>query len=180
MSDTNLQHVGTSYIISWNRKGLAKLKTKDVKDVMLRATRAMGLRWRRSHLPRYFTNEGFREFRYQPRAGQGATRSKFKRRRRRQYYERKRHEKGHTLPLVWSGELRRMAVYGPRLVKVTGTSHYQVARMPMPRKANWKNPDSKVHPIQELRSVSDRVMKDLHKFLVHEVDRQLKAFAQRK
>jgi hypothetical protein len=150
------------------------LKPKVRKKLVLQVARDMGMAWRRRHLDRYFTTPGYREFKFAPRSGQGNRRPANPRLRKHTYYERKRREKGHVRPLVWSGELRQIAVYGGRWVHVGGTSKKVWAKMPMPRKANLKHPNSDAHPIKELRSTSNKVMKDLNKTVQKSTDAQFR------
>lgn len=61
----------------------------------------MGVMWHREFRPKHFTAAGAREYGYQPRSGERGSRGSkaFKS----SYTGRKLRQKGHTLPLVWSG-----------------------------------------------------------------------------
>lgn len=67
----------------------------------------MGQRWHSAFLPRHFTHEGARRYRYTTRQGQGPLGG---RRYAQSYTGRKQRYYGHTLPLVYTGTSRRRAM----------------------------------------------------------------------
>ena len=72
------------------------MKKREFNNTVLKpAWEAVGAYWHRHMLPKHFTEQGAREYHYAKRT--------------RNYQKRKRREKGHNLPLVWSGESRRMS-----------------------------------------------------------------------
>jgi len=104
--------------------------------------------WHTALRPKHFTKSGAREYGYLPRKGEesGAGRSFWK-----SYTGRKQKKFGHTLPLVFTGELREMS----------GTANIQPTakgvRVALSRanKANWHNPHSQIDMREELTRVSD-------------------------
>jgi hypothetical protein len=154
-----------------NLSGVALLKKNDVKDAIRAAMQGMGVHWRRRFLPKHFTHAGAREYGYHPRAGEKGSHRK--------YYGSYTHQKlrkmNHTLPLVYSGEMRRQALFG--LQKVRAIAHRDgefTVKMRMPNKANYKNSHSRIHPIQELRKVSGMEIVALERFLERQVETNLR------
>lgn len=68
---------------------LKRTLNRIIKNSLLRALQE----WRRSILPQHFTEQGARKYGFRTRT--------------RKYRERKKREKGHSRPLVWSGESER-------------------------------------------------------------------------
>lgn len=109
------------------------------KSILKRAWDAAGQYWHRVILPKKFTHAGATEYNYQPRE-QG-------------YEAQKRKKFGHTYPLVWSGELERLA---RRLMDVRSDSKGARIVIHGPRylfayRKNIRQPDK----AEELRRVSE-------------------------
>jgi hypothetical protein len=103
--------------------------------------------------PKHFTHEGAQEYGYTPRSGEaGGTSSKdfF-----RSYTGRKQRKFGHTLPLVYTGELREMSKTANIQPTASGV-HVALSRA---NKANWHNPNSQIDMRDELTRVSDEEAK---------------------
>lgn len=96
--------------------------------------------WHEDVLPLHFTASASRKYRYQPRRGEGGRGGN---KWHRTYTGRKQRYKGHTLPLVWSGQSRREMI---RRIRITGTSKSVAGTMYPPRyfwmyRKDLKQPD---------------------------------------
>lgn len=147
--------------------GVESLKKKQVNDVLKAAMYALGLRWRRRYLPLHFGEKAARRYNYTPRAGErGRDGSKdFDR----SYTGRKLRFLKHKRPLEFTGEGKRQALNGQRLVYATRDK----VRMPLPSKFNWRHPKSRVRMADEIRAVTVTESKELTKFLIETIDRLL-------
>lgn len=148
-------------------KGVESLKKKQVNDVLKAAMYALGLRWRRRYLPLHFGNAASRRYGYTPRAGErgAGRRQTFDR----SYTGRKLKFLKHTRPLEFTGEGKRQALNGARLVYATRDK----VRIPLPTKFNWRHPKSRVRMADEIRAVTAGESKELTAFLVETIDRLL-------
>lgn len=110
------------------------------------AVASAGELWKREFLPRHFTFEAYRLYNYQPRARSTAARS--------------RRINGRALPLVRTGQLRRMATgeAGP----ATGKGGRLQVVIPAPYYINFKRQIrdelTRVHP-SELRAMAEEVVR---------------------
>lgn len=98
---------------------------------------AVGLRHKRANLPKHFTEAGASEYGY-------ATRS-------RKYTRAKQRKHGHTLPLVYTGQLRAAV----RVPEIRATSKGVKVVLRGSQKANRRHPKSRADMVAELRQVSD-------------------------
>jgi hypothetical protein len=155
--------------VSVQARGIDALSQRDRNDSLREAMVAVGLRHRRRNLPKHFTKLAYQLYRYAPRAGDpGNTRKSF----RGSYQGRKLRLFGHTLPLVFTGELRKLTLYGLRTVNATASRGEATVKIRLPNKANFKNPNSKVHPLKELQAVNGAELVDLERFAGEELERQ--------
>lgn len=143
------------------------IKRREFVKLGKESMQAVGLRHRRLNLHHHFEKRAFSRYGYARRRGDfnprvGGT-----------YSSRKLKLFGHIKPLVFTGELRRLTLNGVRLVKAIARNAGElVARMPMPRKANLKNPYSTIHPLKELQLFAAVEIADLDKFLAEDFDRR--------
>lgn len=147
--------------------GIEGLPKRRVNNALKRANIATGLHFRRNFLKHRFTQQGGRRLNYTPRSGElrvGLPDS----RRPRSYAARKLRKLGHSDPLVFSGEGRRLALHGPQIVRATKDT----IRIPLPRKFNFRNPKSRVVMSDEIRRVTDREAAALSKFLAAQIERE--------
>lgn len=151
-------------------RGAELLTQKKINDAMKRAMYSLGVRWKTLFLPKHFTKGGAKEYGYKPRKGEAGSSRKFKG----SYTWRKLVKFKHTLPLVYTGEMRQEALFGSRKIRVTSTSKESTVYISMPMKANFKNPKSEVHPIQELRKVSEGELAQMEVWLTEYVEAELK------
>lgn len=107
-----------------------------------------GRRWHREMRPKHFTTAGAREYNYRPRKGErgNTDRKGF----RRSYTGRKLRMMGHTRPLEFTGEGKRLS----RIQDVRATS--KRVRVILPRKFNFRNPHSQINMREELTTISKR------------------------
>jgi hypothetical protein len=124
------------------------LTRREMNRVLEKAWFQPGKNWAGNLRPKHFTKEGEQEYGYEPRSGeqQGASGKAFWR----SYTGRKLKEKGHTLPLVWSGELRDKA----RTSCIEATSKGVRVFLSEANKAKFHNPKSKIDMRAELTRVS--------------------------
>ena len=147
--------------------GALALKQSEINAVTREAMRALGLRWRRKYLPKHFTHQGAREYKYTRRKNYVTSKRK-----RESYVQRKKREKGHTLPLVWSGEGRREALRSKKVV-ATATSTKAKATIPLPSVFNFRSKFSKVDMRKEITTVSAAELRELEVFLANEMAKGL-------
>lgn len=145
--------------------GVEALTKKQVNDALKDAMSAMGMRWRRRYLPLHFGNGASTRYGYTPRAGEHGSGKKFNR----SYTGRKLRFLHHTRPLEFTGEGKRQALNGQRVVYATRDK----VRIPLPRKFNWRNKKSKVRMADEIRAVTPQEAQELTAFLVENIDRNL-------
>lgn len=101
----------------------------------------------RDFMPGHFTKEGARKHKYKPRRGEepGLSRKQFFR----SYTGRKQREKGHTLPLVWSGASRVLA----QVRDVRGNTK-RARLVQHARGLNRRNKHSDINMAREISDVS--------------------------
>ena len=121
------------------------------------------LMWKRDFRPIHFTDRGFRIYQYTPRKGQNYPRGS--KRFWKSYFGRKLRYKKHSLPLVWSGELRDVTDKG--YIRSTGKSGKYV--MSGAQKANFRAAGSRVNMREELT----RVIPSERRAMVRELDREM-------
>jgi hypothetical protein len=110
-----------------------------------------GMFWLKDIRPKHFTVAGAREYGYTPRSGEGQSGKLFWR----SYTGRKQKSKGHTRPLVWSGELEELSKTGRITATATANrSHCKVA-LSAARKANFRHPSSRIDMADELTRASE-------------------------
>ena len=117
----------------------------------------IGLRWHQEFLPKHFTKEGEKEYNYTPRKGEeeGTSGKAFWR----SYTGRKLKAKGHTLPLVWSGELRQ----GSKTARITATRNGVKVFLTDCQKAKFQGPNTEIDMAYELTHLSDSEREELVK-----------------
>lgn len=146
--------------------GAEGLRQGQINAAVRDSMHALGLRHRRRNLPSRFTKAGARKLGFKPRRGESNPQ------RRGTYSNRKLRLLGHVLPNVYSGELRRLTLYGVRDVRATATSREAKVRIVLPRKANLHHPRGP-NTLEELRSVAADERADLERFLVEDLERRL-------
>lgn len=144
------------------------LTRRDFNDMKRRTFDVIGRTWHRDMLAKHFSHAGAREYGYRPRKGmpgnphpQGFDRS---------YSGRKLRAMGHTRPLEYSGEGRRLA----RIQDIRVTS--KRVRVILPRKFNRRNPHSQIDMREELTTVSEGEERQLVYLADRHLDRQLGAY----
>lgn len=147
--------------------GIEGLPKRRVNNVLKRANISTGKHFRRNFLKHRFTQQGGRRLNFTPRSGElrvGLPKAKSPN----SYAGRKLRKLGHSDPLVFSGEGKRIALNGPQIVHATKDT----IRIPLPRKYNFRNPNSRVNMSDEIRRVSNREAVALSKFLAAQIDRE--------
>ncbi len=157
--------------VRWHARGFESLTKSQLNEALRLMMHAVGLRHRRRHLAKHFTKAAYRAYGYAPRQGDNGSGSPF----RGSYQYRKLRKFSHTLPLVYTGELRRLTLYGRQDVRATAAGGNAKARIVLPRKANLRNPWSLTNPLKELQAVSGAEMADLERFAGEQLERELKA-----
>ena len=150
--------------------GVEALKRRDINNATRRAMYSLGLRHRTLHLPKHFEHRAFSEYGsvYKPRKGQHNPRKPGS------YTNRKLRKFSHTKPLVYTGELRRLTLFGARKIRVTSTSKEATVHIGLPNKANWKNPHSQVNMLAELRAVSEAELAKMEVWLTELIEQELR------
>lgn len=138
-------------------RGWEALKRSELNELLRQALTHMALRWKRRFLPKHFTKAGAREYQYKPRRGELDPRKKGT------YSNRKLRLFGHVLPNVYTGELRRLSLYGATDIVAKATSTRAWARVRLPKKANFR--------LHELQIVSQGEKTDLETFLAEDIER---------
>lgn len=152
------------YDVQYVIRGVGALKTGEVSQAVRNAMEAMGKFWRRNFLAKRFTHEGARELGFKRRKGEtgsgGSGRPRPK-----TYTWKKWKLFGHTLPNVYSGELKRLSLYGPMIVKATHAGANAMVRIRLPRKASFRMAD--------MQSTSQRELDAMSAFLSKQLEREL-------
>jgi len=156
-------------VLNLNLKFTGHPLTKREFNVMLRETfRVIGQKWHREMRPKHFTHAGAREYGYSPRKGEAGNRNRkgFAS----SYTGRKLRLVGHTRPLEFTGEARRLS----RIQDIRVTS--KRVRIILPRKFNFRNPHSRVDMRKEITTVSHREEQELIAAADKDLDRRIKAW----
>lgn len=156
--------------VTVNLSGAEMLTRKKINDAMRRAMYSLGVRFKTLLLPKHFTKAGAREYGYKPRKGESGSGRRFEK----SYTWRKLRKFSHTLPLVYSGELRKETLFGSQKIRVTSTSKESTVHIGLPLKANYKNPHSEIHPLKELQTVSEMELARMEVWLTEYVEAELK------
>jgi len=134
----------------WFDRGFfSGISRKRWRAILAEAWHRVGTHWHRYILPKHFTHRGATEYRYAKRSDK--------------YTTRKFQKFGHTYPLVWSGNLKRMAM-GMRDVRATSKGVRIVLRVP-PYIYQFRGDDRGVYPAQELRAVSGADAREIERTL---------------
>lgn len=105
-----------------------------------------GVVWHTQNRAKHFTKKGAREYGYTPRKGEQGGGASFAG----SYTAQKLKRFGHTLPLVFTGEGRRLT----KVARITSTSKGVKVRMVSARKFNFKPVGGRIDMADELRRVS--------------------------
>ncbi len=152
----------TGAVPSVARKALTKIKRQ--------SWRQTGEHWHGRYRPKHFRRSAIREYGYTPRTGEpGSSNPKGG------YMRRKRREKGHGLPLVWSGTSRRLT----RLRDVRATTKGARVVMNAPT-LNRRHPKSRINMREEMTRISVRERNELTKVLGRGMDRRLRQIRTRR
>ena len=128
-------------------KGIAGMGRREFNEYFMTPAMAeAGHHWAQKIVPKHFTYAAKSEYNYLPRRGESGSGRGFKN----SYTAKKLAKFGHTLPLVYSGELREST----RVYRVRATSKSVTVTLPDARKANWRHPNSKIDMAAELSAVS--------------------------
>lgn len=139
---------------------LPKVAAKVLKPILSKSYRILGEHFKTHNLKHRFTYHGFKLLNMTPRKGP--------------YNARKLKEKGHRDPNVWSGDSRRAAL-SPR-IDTKGSVRTMRAELVMKaRNLNFKNPNSNVHPADEVRRISQREHPTLVRVLGNSIEENLKS-----
>jgi hypothetical protein len=140
-------------IITMRERGATpKLAAREANNINRDAAAEVALTWHDRYVRKHFTNAGATEYRYTPRAGERGSGKAF----RKSYTGKKLLSKGHTRPLVFSGE-SYVRVLGSR-TNITSTARRGEAQARLRMNApalNFKNPRSSIDMRDELTRVSD-------------------------
>lgn len=136
--------------------GFAALKKSTLNKLWKLGWSSTARQWARRYLKQHFTHVGARKYKYQLRRGERRGGKPA----RGSYTFRKLKQQGHTRPLEFSGEMKGLAIANNR---VTSTRDY--GRRHLPRKANFRNPKSKINMLEELRTVTQDETAVLEKHL---------------
>jgi hypothetical protein len=112
--------------------------------------------WFTRFRPLHFQESAYSRYRFKSRA--------------RDYVKRKRREKGHNRPLVWSGDSERVT----RMARITSTNKFGRVSM-APNNLRWKHPSSHIRMTQELRTINKNEISELARHFNQDVQTQLNA-----
>lgn len=146
-------------------KGVEAMTRREVNAILKEAYYLTGKRWRQLYLPLHFGPRAYRRYNYSPRAGQriGGDHKPGS------YAARKKRFVGHSRPLEFSGEGKRMALTQE---KISATSKKVVVRLP--RKFNLRAKGSKVRMADEIREVRRDEIASLTQFMVDYIRKTLR------
>jgi len=134
---------------------LLKPNKREMAKCMREMWRELGIYWHRKMRPKHFTNPGAREYGYTPRQGERGRphpKGKFYR----TYTGRKLRQRGHTRPLVLTGESR--ALTRMRIVRADSKG----VRIPIKaNKLNYRYRGSPIHMRDEMTRISMRERQQL-------------------
>jgi len=132
--------------------GSENLSAAVLNQIKREAWEAAGHHWHANMRPKHFTKAGAREYGYAPRKGEegGLAGKSFWR----TYTGQKQRRMHHTLPLVYTGELRALSrIYRLQTTATSTRSRLRVV-LPSAGKANLRHPRSRVDLRGELTRVS--------------------------
>jgi hypothetical protein len=143
---------------------------RHMRRILKEAWEETAIHWHRHMLPKHFTQQGAREYRYTPRKGErGGGGKSF----RRSYTGRKLAAKGHTRPLVYSGLTR----FSTRLRQITSTSKGARVRLNVPAYIRWRLRHSKIDMADELTRVTAAEEAELTRVLEGAIQRRIDGIA---
>lgn len=152
--------------------GSLQMGQREFNDLRRAAWFSTGKYWMQHFRAKHFTKAGAAEYQYSPRKGEtGNTHPKgFWA----SYTRRKQRDKGHTLPLVWTGESRRRTRRARITARATSTkSHCRIA-MNAPT-LNRRHKDSDIRMWDEMTRVSPREIYILLRHYERFIDWKLRA-----
>lgn len=143
------------------------LGRRELNQVLEKAWFPPGKNWHEQFRPKHFTKEGAAEYGYEPRKGEqsGTSGKAFWR----SYTGRKLKKFGHTLPLVFSGELRDKA----RTARIEATSKGVRVFLTNAGKANFHHPKSTIDMRAELTRISIAEMRESTEILSAAIQEEL-------
>lgn len=158
-------------VLDFKIDGIAKLKKRQLNAVLREALKELGEYWIDEMLPKHFTKAGAREYGYTPRKGEAGSGQGFKN----SYTAKKLRDKKHTLPMVYTGETRQIALSQSHAVgKFRGNEGKSEITIVAPG-LNRRHPNSKIRMQDEVRKVSSREIPILERVLVKLIEKKLTA-----
>lgn len=136
--------------------GAARGKTQALKKIIKEGTQDLVREWHEKFFPKHFTSIGAAQYKY-------ATRN-FK------YTKKKKNKRGHELPLVFTGQLKRET---SRSIRVSGTSKGAKGILSGPKYMYYFNPGSSPDKAAELVAVSKKEVTLLAKKLDKQATKRL-------
>lgn len=118
---------------------------KAVAGAMASALEDGAIHYHANFMPKHFTIAGAREYGYSPRKGAGLSGRDFWR----SYEGKKKRQKGHQRPLVWSGASEQLA-----RIRDIRTTRRRARIVQHARGLNRRNPNSAINTGKEIRTVS--------------------------
>lgn len=154
-----------------------KKSVKIPRTVLINATKAAataaGHYFKRNMLPVRFTKRGATLLNYAPRKGERGSGRPFKG----SYTQRKLRARGHTKPLVWTGDSEkasRTARVDVKRRNKTGGVLIVDGNLVFPSpNLNYKNPKSQAHPSEEIKRVAPSETKELARVAAPAFDKSL-------
>lgn len=139
------------------------LLKRELNNILRECWFAVGTHWLLKFRPKHFTRAGAREYGYTPRKPDYEARKKraamtanIKLRKASGTWVSGSRARGEPEPLVWSGQSREDTKFG----RVSATKNGVRITMNAPR-LNWRNPNSRINPRDELTRISDAEQKTL-------------------
>ena len=151
--------------------------SKELRGAVKQANARVARRWHDKWMPQHFTQKAGRRYDYQPRQGQMQPgmipRSRGGMKPNPAYYWTKKRKKGHTRPLVWSGDAERKA---RRMVKISATAKRATAAMKMPGyfyayRKDLSQPDKSAELTRVVRGEVRDLAKNHHKLVTGQLNR---------
>lgn len=125
------------------------------REVLTPGFAGMGKHWFTNFRDKHFTEAGAAEYGYTKRKGENLARGSKKWKR--SYMGQKWRKHKHQLPLVFSGEARRLS----RIGRIAATAKGVRVLMPRLGKLNYRHPKSKVDMRREMTTISNREVEKL-------------------
>lgn len=153
------------------------LGKREFNKLLAKAWLPVGVQWHQDFVPKHFTDAGAREYRYKKRQGdqrvgvtgiaigKGAS----------TYTLAKQRKKGHTTPMVWSGESRDAA----KFAKITSTSKGVTIRIAAPN-IGKRTKSGRIRKSAELARTSAPERRELEKTVDAGLGRELDQFSKTK